>query len=145
MWYHRGAVATRVLPIWPLKNIQRFKANFVLTTYQRFMTRSAKLEQLWAAPQWCRIVLLLYCTPDLTRAVPPRAWHSCDRQSLDSCDHAAMRMQHAFEYGRIRISTMHVYGRIHESTSVYTRSPPRILRIPRIPNQFRSTCTRVPL
>jgi hypothetical protein len=35
------------------------------------MTRSAKLEKLWAAPPLYRIVLLLYCTPDLTRAVPP--------------------------------------------------------------------------
>ena len=43
------------------------------------MTRSAKLEQLWAAPPLYRIVILLYCTPDLTSAVhrrvpEPRIW-----------------------------------------------------------------------
>ena len=42
------------------------------TTYQLFMTRSAKLEQLWAAPPLYRIVILLYCTPDLTSAVHRR-------------------------------------------------------------------------
>ena len=35
------------------------------------MTRSAKLEQLWSAPPLYRIVILLYCTPYPTKAVPP--------------------------------------------------------------------------
>ena len=36
------------------------------------MAGSAKLEQLRAAPKCYHIVLLLYCTPDLTSAVDPR-------------------------------------------------------------------------
>jgi hypothetical protein len=32
------------------KNIQRFKANFAFNRWIFFMTRSAKLEHLWAAP-----------------------------------------------------------------------------------------------
>jgi hypothetical protein len=32
------------------KNIERYKANFVLNRWIFFMTRSAKLEQLWATP-----------------------------------------------------------------------------------------------
>jgi hypothetical protein len=55
------------------KKIQRFKANFALTRWIFFMTRSAKVEQLWAAPPLYRIVVLLYCTSYLTKAVPPGA------------------------------------------------------------------------
>ena len=40
------------------------------------MTRSAKLEQLQAAPPLYHIVLLLYYTPDLTSAVNARAAES---------------------------------------------------------------------
>ena len=54
-----------------LKSLQVVKEKLALTTYQLFMTRSAKLEQLWAAPPLYRIVILLYCTPDLTKEVPP--------------------------------------------------------------------------
>jgi hypothetical protein len=34
-----------------IKNSQRLKANFSLDRWLFFMTRSAKLEQLWAAPK----------------------------------------------------------------------------------------------
>ena len=46
----------RLLEYWSiadlvLKNSQRFKANFSLNRWLFFRTRSAILEQLWAAPQ----------------------------------------------------------------------------------------------
>jgi hypothetical protein len=36
-----------------LKSLQVVKEKLALTTYQLFMIRSAKLEQLWAAPNDC--------------------------------------------------------------------------------------------
>jgi hypothetical protein len=52
MRYHRGADHSfSSFADLVIKNIQRFKANFSLNRWIFFMTRSAKLEQLWAAPQ----------------------------------------------------------------------------------------------
>jgi hypothetical protein len=52
MCYHGGAAHS--CPSFAdlvLKSIHRFKEKLALNRWLFFMTRSAKLEQLWAAPQ----------------------------------------------------------------------------------------------
>jgi hypothetical protein len=52
MGYHCGAAhSCSSFADLVLKSLQVVKNFLALTTYQLFMTRSAKLEQLWAAPQ----------------------------------------------------------------------------------------------
>ena len=50
MRYHCGAAhSCSSIADLVLKSLQVVKEKLALTTYQLFMTRSAKLEQLWAA------------------------------------------------------------------------------------------------
>ena len=70
MWYHCGAARScSSFADLVIKNSQRFKANFSLNRWLFFMTRSAKPEQLWAAPPWYMIAHSYLVTPP----VPPRA------------------------------------------------------------------------
>jgi hypothetical protein len=54
MGYHCGAAHTcscSSIADLVLENIQRFKEKLALNRWIFFMTRSVKLEQLWAVPQ----------------------------------------------------------------------------------------------
>jgi hypothetical protein len=52
MGYHCGAAhSSSSIADMVLKNIQRFKNFLALNRWIFFMSRSAKIEQLWAAPQ----------------------------------------------------------------------------------------------
>jgi hypothetical protein len=77
-----------------IKNSQRFKAIFFLNRYQLFRTRSAKLEQLWAAPQWLPIVSAGEdCFPQYPPVAPrPRPRHA------HACTHACMHRRDARKY-----------------------------------------------